>query len=157
MSAIKNIGLKIFFPFLLLLIFFSCEEKKKPPVNNPNEITFIGLSYIGGTSGYYKIVKITKDSLHIEEGATEKKSHKEWNTKTNPKDWENLVSKIDVKILSKIKSSPSAQSVNKLDETFQIRTREKAYFYVNSNYDTLNYKELKALKEKIQKIIPKKL
>lgn len=157
MSAIKNPGLKTFLPIFLLLMFFSCNNKKNEGITqrNPNEITFISLSYIGGAAGKYKIIKITKDSIHAEKGITATKTHKEWKSANNAIIWEQLVSIIEVTTLDKIKSSPSAQSVDKVDETFQIRTPKRSHFYVNSYIDTLHYKQLQELKNQIKKILPK--
>ncbi|GAA4150667.1 hypothetical protein GCM10022217_03840 [Chryseobacterium ginsenosidimutans] len=156
MSAIKNLGLKIFCPILLLLIFFCCDSKKTENSSsaNPNEIISINYSDIGGDLGNYKIVKITKDSIHLETGITNKKTHKEWKSAITPQIWQNLTSTIDVKTLDKIKSSPSKQSVDGFDETFQIRTPKKYHAYVNSYVDTVYYKQLQKLKDQIQNILP---
>jgi hypothetical protein len=156
MSAIKNLGLKIFCPILLLLIFFCCDSKKTENISsaNPNEIISINYSDIGGDLGNYKIIKITKDSIHLETGITNKKTHKEWKSAITPKIWQNLTSAIDVKTLDKIKSSPSKQSVDGFDETFQIRTPKKYHAYVNSYVDTVYYKQLQKLKDQIQNILP---
>lgn len=68
MSAVKISDLKIFVSMFLLLIFFSCSEKAadKKPDSKTEEITFIGLSEIGGQLGFYRVIKVTKDSIHFE-------------------------------------------------------------------------------------------
>ncbi|MDQ0592922.1 hypothetical protein QFZ37_001291 [Chryseobacterium ginsenosidimutans] len=156
MSAIKNLGLNIFFLIFLLLIFFSCNEKKTEnnPPKNSTEIISINYSDIGGDLGNYKIVKITKDSIHLEIGITKNKIHKEWKSAITPHIWQNLISTIDIKTLDKIKSSPSKQSVDGFDETFQIRTSKKYHAYVNSYVDTVYYKQFQKLKDQIQNILP---
>ena len=157
MSAIKNLGLKIFSPILLLLIFFSCNSKQdeKIPSKNPNEIIFIGYSDVGGSLGEYKIIKITKDSIHLEQGVADNKIHKEWHSAITPQIWKNITSTIDVRTLDKIKSSPSKQSVDGIDETFQIRTPKKSHVYVNSYIDTVYYKQFQELKNQLEIILPK--
>lgn len=156
MSAIKYFSLKIFSLTVLLLIFFSCDDKKTEKISstNPNEIISISYSDIGGELGNYKIVKVTKDSIHLETGVTNNKTHKEWKSAIKPQVWEKLTSTIDVKTLDKIKSSPSKQSVDGFDETFQIRTPKKYHAYVNSYVDTVYYKQLQKLKDQIQAILP---
>ncbi|MCS3531528.1 hypothetical protein [Chryseobacterium sp. JUb7] len=156
MSAIKNLGLKIFSPMLLLLIFFSCDDKKPENTGskNPNDIIFIRYSDIGGELGNYKIIKITKDSIQLETGITNNKTHKEWKSSINSQVWNQLTSTIDVKTLDKIKSSPSKQSVDGFDETFQIKTVKKYHVYVNAYADTIYYKQLQKLKDQIQNILP---
>jgi protein gp37 len=156
MSAIKNKGLKFFVPVLLLLIFFSCNQAtEKKQVTDPNEITFIGLSNIGGSLGSYRIIKITKDSIHAEKGIAARKIHQQWHAEIDDNTWKKLVSTIDIKTLNTIKSSPSAQSVDGIDETFQIRTPKKSHVYVNSHVDTVHYRQLQNLKDQIQQILPK--
>ena len=156
MSAIKNLGLKIFAPIFLLLIFFSCNDQKTDRISpkNPNEIISINYSDIGGQLGSYKIVKITKDSIHLETGITNNRTHKEWKSKITPQIWQKITSTIDVKTLDKIQSSPSKQSVDGFDETFQIRTQKKYHVFVNSYADTTYYKQLQHLKDQIQIILP---
>jgi hypothetical protein len=156
MSAIKYFSLKIFSLLVLLLIFFSCDNKKNEDNSSksPNDIISISYSDIGGELGNYKIVKVTKDSIHIEQGITNNKTHKEWKSAIQPQVWEKLTSTIDVKTLDKIRSSPSKQSVDGFDETFQIRTPKKYHAFVNSYVDTVYYKQLQKLKDQIQAIIP---
>ncbi|MBT2623088.1 MULTISPECIES: hypothetical protein [Chryseobacterium] len=157
MSAIGKSVLKIIFSMLLLLTFFFCnkKEEKKAAPKNPNEITFISVSNIGGDLGDYRIIKATKDSISLEMGSTAKKTHKYWGSSNNLKNWQYLISTINVKTLNKIKSSPSAQSVDGIDETFQIRTPKNAHVYVNSFHDTVHYKQLQMLKSRIEEILPK--
>lgn len=156
MPTTKNVYLKLIFPIFLLSAFFSCDSKKsKQPVPSKNEITFIRLSHIGGTMGEYRIIKVTKDSIFAEKGATVNKIHHEWASAINMDTWKQLTSSINVKDLDKIKSSPSQQSVDGIDEIFQIRTPKKAHFYVNSFADPVHYKQLQQLKEQLDNILPK--
>lgn len=154
MSAIKNLSLKIFPLIFLLLIFFSCDQKTENSSQNSNEIISINYSDIGGELGNYKIVRVTKDSIHAEMGITEKKNHKEWKSKITPQVWQRITSTIDVKTLDKIKSSPSQQSVDGIDETFQIRTPKNYHVYVNAYADAVHYKQLQKLKDQILNVLP---
>ncbi|OCA79963.1 hypothetical protein BBH99_04850 [Chryseobacterium contaminans] len=156
MPTTKNVYLKLIFPIFLLSAFFSCDSKKsKQSAASANEITLIRLSHIGGTMGEYRIIKATKDSVFVEKGATANKTHQEWASAITPDTWKQLISSINVKDLDKIKSSPSQQSVDGIDETFQIRTSRKAHFFVNSFADPKHYKQLQQLKEQLDKILPK--
>lgn len=146
------------FSAFLLLIFFSCEKKEeteKVSLKKPNEITSISLSNIGGSLGNYRIIKVTKDSIHLEQGITASKIHKEWNSVIQPSIWKQLISSINIKDLDYIKSSPSIQSVDGIDETFQIRTPKKSHVYVNAYQDTIHYKQFQKFKAQLEKIIPK--
>lgn len=157
MPTTKNTSLKILFSIFLLSVFFSCETKKQETVlpKNSNEITFISMSHIGGILGEYKIVKVNKDSIFAEVGATANHTHKEWTSSINTDTWKQLVSYINSKDLDDIKSSPSQQSVDGIDETFQIRTPKKSHIYVNSFADTVHYKQLQQLKEHLNLLLPK--
>lgn len=158
MPTTKNIPLKILFPILLLLAFFSCDTKKTKQTatsKNPNEISFISLSHIGGRLGEYRIIKITKDSITAEKGATSNQTHKEWASAINADTWKKLTSSINIEDLDHIQSSPSQQSVDGIDETFQIRTPRKSHLYVNSFADTVHYKQFQQLKEQLDNILPK--
>jgi len=157
MPAIKNTYLKLLFSMFLLPAFFSCDKSKEPvsaASKNPNEITFISLSNIGGDQGDYKIIKVTKDSIHAEQGITARQIHKEWDSAISMQTWNNLISPINTKELDVIESSPSKQSVDGIDETFQIRTPKKSHIYVNSYADTLHYRQLKLFKEQLNLILP---
>ncbi|WP_343610035.1 hypothetical protein [Chryseobacterium oranimense] len=156
MPAIKNIYLKLLFSMFLLPAFFSCDKSKEQTsiTKNPNEITFISLSNIGGDQGDYKIIRITKDSIHAEQGITARRIHKEWDSAISMQTWNNLISSINTKDLDVIQSSPSKQSVDGIDETFQIRTPKKSHIYVNSYADTLHYRQLKLFKEQLNLILP---
>lgn len=157
MPAIKNTYLKLLFLLFLLPAFFSCDKKKEltsASSKNPNEIAFISVSNIGGDQGDYKIIKVTKDSIHAEKGITARQIHKEWDSAISIQTWNNLVSSIKIKDLDVIQSSPSQQSVDGIDETFQIRTPKKSHIYVNSYADTLHYRQLKQFKEQLTFILP---
>lgn len=159
MPTTRNIHLKIFFSILLLSAFFSCgkQQRQEPPTHNenPREITFIGLSNIGGSNGYYRIIKITKESITAEKGTTANKTHQTWTSDISSDTWKQLTSLIKIEDLDRIKSSPSQQSVDRVDETFQIRTPKKAHIYVNASVDTIHYKQLQQLKEQLDNILPK--
>ncbi|MCW3160027.1 hypothetical protein [Chryseobacterium oryctis] len=155
MSAIKKMGLKIFFSTVLLLIFFSCDKKSEKPATNYNEITLIKLSNVGGKLGNYRNIKITKDSIKLEQGVVAKNIHKTWNSSISPEIWKQLSSTIDIKTLDKVKSSESKQAKNGIDETFQIKTTKKSHVFVNSYNDTIHYKQFRKFKSQLEKILPK--
>lgn len=158
MPTTKKRYLKILFSILLLSALFSCDSKKTEPADshkNPFEITFVSVSHIGGNLGSYRIIKATKDSVFAEKGMTANQTHKEWSSAINTETWKKLISPVNITDLDHIKSSPSQQSVNGIDETFQIRTPKKSHIYVNSYADTLHYRQLQQLKEQLDKILPK--
>ncbi|AZB27979.1 hypothetical protein [Chryseobacterium balustinum] len=156
MSAVKISDLKIFVSMFLLLIFFSCSEKKnadKKSDSKTEEITFIGLSEIGGQLGYYKVIKVTKDSIHFETGTTSTKKHKEWHSAIKPETWKSITSSFKIRNLDSIESSPSIQPIDGIDESFQIKTNKKSHVYVNAQND-IHYNKFARFKQELLKIIP---
>jgi len=157
MSAIKIIVLKIFFSMLLLLTLFSCSKKSgesKSASGNTEEITFIRLSNIGGEKGNYRTIKITKDSIHLETGINAGEKHREWSTSITPKMWTKLISSFKVRDLSYIKSSPSIQGIDGIDESFQIKTTKKSHVFVNA-YNDIHYRQFEDFKNQLNLILPK--
>lgn len=150
-------GLKILFSMFLLLIFFSCSEQNAKRNNDSEKetITFISLSDIGGQLGYYRIIKITKDSIFLETGQTAIKKHQEWHSAIQPNAWNKITSSFKIKNLDNIKSSPSIQPIDGIDESFQIKTTKKSHVYVNAQND-IHYRQFADFKKEIFKIIPKK-
>ncbi|WBV61696.1 hypothetical protein PFY12_06125 [Chryseobacterium camelliae] len=155
MSAIKFLRLKIFFSTVLLLIFFSCNKKAKKTVSKTNEITSVSFSNVSGNLGNYRIIKITKDSITLEQGNTTRQTHKQWASGINPHVWKQLVSSFNIATLGKIKSSESIQAKGGTDEVFQVKTSKKSHVYVNSYNDTIHYKQFEKFKSQLEKILPK--
>lgn len=155
MSAVRINYLEILFSTFLLLIFFSCskESTNKTSDSKKEEITFIGSSNVGGQLGYYRIVKVTKDSIHFESGQTVNNKHKEWHSAIKPETWKKLVSSFKIKNLDHIESSPSIQAIDGIDESFQIKTTKKSHVYVNSQND-IHYNQFSRFKQELLKIIP---
>lgn len=157
MSTVKTAGLRIFFSTFLLLIFFCCSEKTAENKNSSGieEIVFIGVSDVGGELGSYRNVKITKDSIHLEQGMTSKQKHSEWHKAISLETWKNLTSSFKIRDLSLIESSPSIQHLDGMDETFQIKTTKNSHVFVNS-YSDRHYRQFEEFKTKLGGIIPKK-
>ncbi len=159
MSAIKINSLKMLFSIFLLLTLFSCNKEnsdKKLSSRKPEEITFIGLSYVGGEQGNYRIIKITKDSIHLETGTNEVKKHKSWKKSITPETWKKLTSWFKIKDLSLVESSPSIQSIDGIDESFQIKTTKKSHVFVNA-YNDVHYKQFESFKNQLNTILPQEI
>ena len=159
MSAIKRNGLKILFSIFSLLTLLSCNKEnsdKKVSSGKPEEITFIGLSNVGGQQGYYRIIKITKDSIHLETGTNEGKKNKNWRQPITPKTWKKLMSWFKIKDLSFIESSPSIQNIDGIDESFQIKTTKRSHVFVNA-YNDRHYRQFENFKNQLNTILPQEL
>lgn len=153
MSAIKFLGLKIFFSTVLLLTFFSCSSKTEKTIPKNNEITFISVSNVSGNLDNYRLIKITRDSIVSEQGNTAKQIHKQRAFAIQTKTWKELTQTFNLKTLDHIKSSESIQAKGGTDEVFQIRTSKKSHVYVNSYHDTIHYKQFQRFKTQLEKIL----
>ena len=155
MSAIKNAGLKMFFPVFLLLIF-SCKDSSKKVKNTGFEtIEYVVYSQVGGKDGSYKTVKVTQDSIILNKGKTAFNVHKTWKTKLSEKQKKSIFNQLKVNQLAFIRSSASKQFKKEIDETFQVKTTKTSHVFVNAFNDEENYKQLKNFKTELDKLIPK--
>ncbi|CAD7810473.1 hypothetical protein CHRY9390_02185 [Chryseobacterium aquaeductus] len=158
MSTVKTNALRVLTSMFLLLIFFSCIEKASEKNNSsrdPEEIIFIGFSNVGGQMGNYNNIKITKDSIHFENGSTVSKKHREWHKLITSEIWKNLISSFKINDLPSIESSSSIQAIDGIDETFQIKTTKNSYVFVNA-YQDVHYRQFEEFKTKLENIVPKK-
>lgn len=148
-------NLKIFFSIFLLLILFSCSknETEASRDSQTEKITFIGFTNIGGQLGYYKIIRLTKDSVHLETGQTSTGKYNKWSSSIKPETWKKLSSCFKIKNLDSIKSSPSIQAIDGIDESFQIKTNKKSHVYVNAQND-IHYDQFVDFKNRITQILP---
>ena len=156
-SAVKSTVTKIFGAAVLLLISYACVQKNASAdlKNSAEEIVSLKYSNIGGMQGSYRIFTATEDSIKFENGLSVNKTHKEWRAKMSVENWKKLTSALDLKTLGKIKSSPSMQPVDGIDETFQVKTNKKTQVFVNAYNDSSNYRQLQNLKTAFENMLPK--
>lgn len=157
MLTVKTNDLRTIRSLFLLFIILSCGEKSienKSSSRDPEEITYVELSNVGGQLGNYSSFKITKDSIHFEGGTTTNQKHTEWHKAITPHTWGNLISSIKIKDLSLIESSPSIQPIDGMDETFQIKTTKKSHVFVNA-YNDVHYRQFEEFKIKLENLSPK--
>ncbi|WP_209390434.1 hypothetical protein [Chryseobacterium sp. RR2-3-20] len=156
MSAVKIISSKSFFLTFLLLIFLSCDYKKGDTQNTDEEkIEVMTLSHIGGENGFYEIIKIKKDSIFFDSGTSKPSKNNNWKNALSKDDWQLLSSSIKIKNLDSIRSSPSIQHLDGIDETLIIKTSKKSHIFVNS-YNDIHYNQIEILKNRLNNIISKK-
>lgn len=156
MSAVKISGLKIFFPVFLLLIF-SCSEikNKEKKKSGEDKIEYVIFSVVGGHGGYYKTIKVTQDSVFLVTGNTVSNVHKSWKKHLPELKRQEILGQLKIHQFMFIKSSESRQPVDGVDETFQIKTKDSSYVFVNAYNDEENYPQLKNFKTKLSTILPK--
>lgn len=74
--------------------------------------------------------------------------------KINAKDWQNLVSGINVSILDKTQSGERRGVYDGPDQIFRIVTKEKEYEFYNVPEESAGYKQLENLKNKLENLLP---
>ena len=75
--------------------------------------------------------------------------------KINQKDWENLISGIDLKAIEQTKSGERRGLYDGSDEIFRIETSGKEYEIVNASDSSENYKQLEKLKINLNNLVSK--
>ncbi|MCL1669473.1 hypothetical protein M2T82_15510 [Elizabethkingia ursingii] len=159
MSAIRLYKWKTILLTALLLIFFSCkEEKTSKDTAIPSErIESINITTVGGNLGYFRNIRINKDSVScIQKQADTVSLDKSHKRAITPAEWNKLISEIDLSSVSKIKNGPSYQPFDGIDDIWEIKTSTRTYRIINGKKDTDNYKSLEAVYSQLEELIQKK-
>lgn len=157
-SAMKIFSITNLCILFFLLTFFSCAQKNRADIskNEPEKIVLLKYGNVGGMQGFYRTFTATQDSVHFETGQYANKTHKEWHAKMPAKTWQKITALIDLNTVATVKSSPSMQPVDGVDETFQIKTNKKTQVFVNAAEAQPQYQQLEQLKTEFEKILPEK-
>ncbi|MCT3805470.1 hypothetical protein HZQ57_10935 [Elizabethkingia anophelis] len=159
MSAISLYKWKTILLTALLLIFFSCKEKKPSKVTaiSAEKIESINITTEGGNLSYFRNIRVDKDSISSIQRQLDtdslNSSHKRAIT---PTEWDMLISNIDLSSVSKIKSGPSYQPFDGIDDIWEIKTSARTYRIINGKKDIDNYKSLETLYSQLEELIQKK-
>ncbi len=115
-----------FIALILLLLFAGCSS-------NPQSIDKISYNCVGGETGGYANVEITKDSLNGTIGSPNKKiTIKEEIRKTF---WDSLTKSITLDDFKKIKTGRSVVHIDGIDVSVKIETGEDSCSFLNGDTD----------------------
>ena len=131
---------------LFSLILLNCKT-----VAQSKNIISINYTNTYGRGGMTSITA-TKDSLETTGRGGRVPDFPNFKKKIDPKDWENLVSSIDVNTLEQTKNGGRRGVYDGNDEIIYIITADKEYEFYNVPKDTAGYTKLEKLKEKINSL-----
>ncbi|PZU90975.1 MAG: hypothetical protein DI529_01840 [Chryseobacterium sp.] len=103
--------------------------------------------------GGFTSVTATKDSLITSSAGGRMTDYPKFNKKINSKDWEKLVSGLDISVLDKTQNGARKGVYDGHDEIFSIVTKDKEYEIFNASEDTQNYKQLEKLKNNLNNLL----
>lgn len=103
--------------------------------------------------GGFTSVTATKDSLITSSAGGRMTDYPKFNKKINSKDWEKLVSGLDISVLDKTKNGARKGVYDGHDEIFSVVTKDKEYEIFNASEDTQNYKQLEKLKTNLNNLL----
>ncbi|MDP9954575.1 hypothetical protein J2X97_000212 [Epilithonimonas hungarica] len=141
---ILKIGL-IASAFAMLLI--SCKT-----VAQSSQIESITFRNTYGRGGFTSITA-TKDSLIATSAGGRMTDYPNFNKKINSKDWEKLVSGLDISVIDKTQNGARRGVYDGHDEIFSIVTKDKEYEIFNASEDAQNYKQLEKLKTNLNNLL----
>jgi len=132
--------------FAMLLI--SCKT-----VAQNSTIESITLRNTYGRGGFTSITA-TKDSLTASSAGGRVTNYPNFNKKLNSKDWQKLVSGINISTLEKTKSGERRGHYDGADQIFRIKTSEKEYEFYNVPEESEGYKQLETLRTNLDNLLP---
>ncbi len=104
--------------------------------------------------GGFTSVTVTKDSLKSSSAGGRMTDFPNFSKKINAKDWQKLVSGIDLSVLEKTTSGARRGHYDGADQIFTIVTKEKEYELYNVPAESAGYKQLEKLKTELNNLLP---
>lgn len=144
MMKIIKIGF-ILSAFTLLLL--SCKTTAQT-----TKIESISIRNTYGRGGFTSI-KANKDSLVSASAGGRMTDFPNFIKKINAKDWEKLVSTIDLSLLEKTQSGERRGHYDGADQIFNIVTESKEYEFYNVPAESAGYKQLEKLKTELNNLL----
>lgn len=144
MMKILKIGF-IVSAFAMLLI--SCKTAAQK--TNILSISYTQTAGRGGRS----FINATKDSIATNKAGGRFEDHPAFKKKIEQKDWNKIVSGIDISVLEKTKNGERRGHYDGPDEIFVITTTDKEYEVVNASEDVQNYRQLEQLKNNLNNLV----
>jgi hypothetical protein len=145
MMKIIKIGI-ILSAFTLFLV--SCKTTAQT-----TKIESISIRNTYGRGGFTSI-KANKDSLVSSSAGGRMADFPNFNKKISAKDWQKLVSGIDLSVLEKTQSGERRGHYDGADQIFTIVTDSKEYELYNVPSESAGYKQLEKLKTDLNNLLP---
>lgn len=104
--------------------------------------------------GGFTSIKANKDSLVSASAGGRMTDFPNFIKKINARDWEKLVSTIDLSLLEKTQSGERRGHYDGADQIFNIVTESKEYEFYNVPAESAGYKQLEKLKTELNNLLP---
>lgn len=116
-------------------------------------ITSVSYTHTAGRGGASSVTA-TKDSLESSARGGRFEDFPKFKKKIQQKDWEKIISGLDVITLEKTKNGERRGLYDGPDEIFRITTGDKEYEIINAPSNSEGYKQLEKLKTDLNNLLP---
>lgn len=144
----KVIKISLFLSTVLLLMI-SCKT-----VAQNSKIISVSYTHTAGRGGASSITA-TKDSLESSPMGARFRDLPKFTKKINSKDWEQLISKINLSVLEKTESGERRGVYDGPDSIYKVTTADKEYIIYNPIEEDQGYKQLKELQTNLNNLLSK--
>lgn len=134
----------------IALVMLSCKTTAQTTVTAIKSVEYTHTFGRGGATS----IKATPDSLESVGRGGRTTEFPNIEKKIIKKDWQKLVSGIDVSVLDKTVSGPRRGVYDGPDHIFTIITKDKEYEIYNVPAESAGYKQLEKLKTELEKLLP---
>ena len=125
----------------------------KTAAQNSN-ITSVSYTHTAGRGGR-SFISATRNSLESNKTGGRFEDFPIFKKKINQKDWDKIVSDINIPLLEKTESGKGRGYYDGPDNIFHIKTTEKEYELINVPADSEGYKQIETLKNNLENLLKK--
>lgn len=117
-------------------------------------ITSVSYTHTAGRGGR-TFINATKDSLESNKTGGRFEDYPVFKKKIDKKDWDKIVSDINISVLEKTESGKGRGYYDGPDHIYRITTTEKEYELINVPENSAGYKQIEKLKNNLDNLLKK--
>lgn len=118
------------------------------------DITSVSYTHTAGRGGR-TYISATKDSLESNKAGGRFEDYPVFKKKIDKKDWDKIVSDINISLLAKTKSGEKRGHYDGPDDIYRITTKDKEYELVNVPENSEGYQQIEKLKNNLDNLLKK--
>lgn len=118
------------------------------------DITSVSYTHTAGRGGR-TFINATKDSLESNKAGGRFEDYPVFKKKIDKKDWDKIVSDINISLLEKTKSGEKRGHYDGPDYIYHITTKDKEYELVNVPENSEGYQQIEKLKNNLDNLLKK--
>lgn len=118
------------------------------------DITSVSYTHTAGRGGR-TFINATKDSLESNKAGGRFEDYPVFKKKIDKKDWDKIVSDINISLLEKTKSGEKRGHYDGPDYIYRITTKDKEYELVNVPENSEGYQQIEKLKNNLDNLVKK--